>query len=287
MSVSINWHDFFMSGLQIQLESYKDILTFEPEYVLNRQSRRIDCLITKIPGTPAVNSAIARNFRHYNLIDYKGPSESMNVINYYKVLSYAYSLPEHLGSADVLDQLSVMLVTHYYPYNLIKHFRKKLPDPIERFAPGMYDIRIEPVPVQLVVLPQLSPEEYIWLRCLTNKLTPEIPLQKLADSYAPHKDETLYQRFMNAFIRANRVAKGEEALMCEALYELFADELIKRELKGRNEGKNEGRNEGRNEGMERLSELNLKLVSENRIPELIRAASDPVYREELLLQYQL
>ncbi|MFR8171397.1 MAG: hypothetical protein ACLU9Q_11345 [Marvinbryantia sp.] len=63
--------------------------------------------------------------------------------------------------------------------------------------------------------------------------------------------------------------------MCEALYELFADELIRREIKGKNEG------------MRRLSELNLKLISENRIPELAKAASDPAYREELLLQYQL
>lgn len=283
MSDSINWHDFFMSGLQIQLESYRDILTFEPEFVLNRQSRRIDCLITKGPGTPTIDAAIARNFRQYNLIDYKGPGESMSIINYYKVLSYAYSLPEHIGHPGVLDQLFVMLVTHYYPRNLIKHIQKKLPLAIEKIAPGMYDIHTEPMPVQLVVLPQLSADEYMWLRCLTNELTPGIPLQKLADSYALHKEETLYQKFMNAFIRANRTAKGDEVSMCEALYELFADELIRREIKG----KNEGRDEGRAEGMRRLSELNLKLISENRIPELAKAASDPAYREELLLQYQL
>lgn len=283
MSGSINWHDFFMSGLQIQLESYRDILTFKPEFVLNRQCRRIDCLITKEPGSPPIDAAIARKFRRYNLIDYKGPGESMSVINYYKVLSYAYSLPEHIGSSDILDQLFVMLVTHYYPRDLIKHIQKKLPFAIEKIAPGLYDIHKEPMPVQLVVLPQLSPEEYMWLRCLTNELTPGIPLQKLADSYALHKEETLYQRFMNAFIRANRTAKGDEVPMCEALYELFADELIRREIKG----KNEGRDEGRAEGMKRLSELNLKLISENRISELAKASSDPIYREELMLQYQL
>ena len=275
MSDSINWHDFFMSGLQIQLESYRDILTFESEFVLNRQSRRIDCLITKKPGAPPIDAAIARNFRQYNLLDYKGLGESMSIINYYKVLSYAYSLPEHMGSSSVLDQLFIMLVTHYYPRNLIKHIQKKLPFAIEKIAPGMYDIHTEPMPVQLVVLPQLSADEYMWLRCLTNELTPGIPLQKLADSYALHKEESLYQKFMNAFIRANRIEKGAEISMCEALYELFADELIRREIKGKNEG------------MRRLSELNLKLISENRIPELAKAASDPAYREELLLQYQL
>lgn len=264
-----------MSGLQIQLESYRDILTFESEFVLNRQSRRIDCLITKKPGAPPIDAAIARNFRQYNLIDYKGLGESMSIINYYKVLSYAYSLPEHMGSSSVLDQLFIMLVTHYYPRNLIKHIQKKLPFAIEKIAPGMYDIHTEPMPVQLVVLPQLSADEYMWLRCLTNELTPGIPLQKLADSYALHKEESLYQKFMNAFIRANRIEKGAEISMCEALYELFADELIRREIKGKNEG------------MRRLSELNLKLISENRIPELAKAASDPAYREELLLQYQL
>lgn len=265
------------------MESCRDILTFKPEYILNTKSRRIDCLVTKKPGTLPIEFLLAQKFRQYNLIDYKGPGESMSVINYYKVLSYAYSLPEHMGSANVLEELYIMLVTHYYPRRLIRHLNKKMAGAVEKAAPGMYDIHTEGIPVQIVVLPQLPKEECLWLGCLTNKLTEDIPLKKLADAYAPHKEDALYQRFMNAFIRANRSTKGDEDLMCEALYELFADELIK----GRNEGRQEGRKEGRKEGMSRLSALNLKLISENRIAEIVRVSSDSAYRDELLEQYHL
>ena len=88
-------------------------------------------------------------------------------------------------------------------------------------------MHIDIVPVWLILLPEFSPEEYLWLRCFTNHLTPDPPLETLAHAYQPHQDNPTYQNFLNAVIRANQISKGDELLMCEALYELFADELKK------------------------------------------------------------
>lgn len=63
--------------------------------------------------------------------------------------------------------------------------------------------------------------------------------------------------------------------MCEALYELFADELVK------------SRNEGIQTGETNLSNLIFKLISDNRSPEIERVVTDPCYRSELMKQYQL
>ena len=134
---------------------------------------------------------------------------------------------------------------------------------------GVYDIHINILPVQLIILPQLSPDKYLWLRCLTSHLTPDIPLGALADAYRPHQDNPLYQNFMNTVIRASCSSKGDELIMCEALYELFADELEKRESQGISQGRAQ------------MASLLLKLISAGRSSEVERALRDPEYYDKL------
>ena len=131
--------------------------------------------------------------------------------------------------------------------------------------------------MQLIILPQLSPDEYLWLRCLTSHLTPDTPLGALADAYRPHQDNPLYQNFMNAVIRAGRSSKGDELIMCEALYELFADELEKRESQGIRQGISQGISQGKAQ----MASLLLKLISAGRSSEVERALRDPEYYDKL------
>ena len=63
--------------------------------------------------------------------------------------------------------------------------------------------------------------------------------------------------------------------MCDALYELFADQLV------------QNRNAGRSEGENRISNLILKLISDNRSSDIERIAADPVYRQTLINEYHL
>ena len=151
-------------------------------------------------------------------------------------------------------------------------------DVIEKTTDGVYDIHINILPVQLIILPQLSPDEYLWLRCLTSHLTPDTPLGALADAYRPHQDNPLYQNFMNAVIRASRSSKGDELLMCEALYELFADELELREKQGVNQGICLGISQGKAQ----MASLLLKLISAGRSSEVERALREPEYYDKLV-----
>ena len=74
------------------------------------------------------------------------------------------------------------------------------------------------IPVQLIVLSQLDPSEYLWLSCLSKHITAETPLVNLRQAYAPHQDNPLYQTIMDAIIRAFR---KEENLLCVTLYMNF------------------------------------------------------------------
>lgn len=69
--------------------------------------------------------------------------------------------------------------------------------------------------------------------------------------------------------------------MCKAITELIQDGRDK----GRAEGKLEGRLEGRLEGIELTNQLYLKLISENRIEDIKRAATDAAFRKGLILEF--
>lgn len=69
--------------------------------------------------------------------------------------------------------------------------------------------------------------------------------------------------------------------MCEALNELFAEELKETDLRGRKEGRKEGQEEGRNVGkIEKLKELVQKKLAKNQSIE--RIADDLVEDVEVI-----
>ena len=283
---TINWHSALISGLKIELSDYHAALSYQTEFSLNTGPRRIDCLIQRSDTTP-IDTPLAAIFRQYNIIDYKGPSESSNITNFYKVLSYAYSLPDFFNDNSVLDQITLTFITHKFPYQLIRHLKKLISKQItskrencpekllEKVCPGLYHMNIYNLPMQLIILPQLSPKQYLWLHCLTNHITSDFPIRELGKAYASHKNDPEYQNFMNTFIRANLMKKGCRSIMCEALYELFADELIAREQNGIGQGMNQ------------FAALVRTLISEKRDADVQKAACDPAYRDALLQHYKL
>ena len=70
--------------------------------------------------------------------------------------------------------------------------------------------------------------------------------------------------------------------MCDALRELFAEELEEEYQAGESEGRREGRREGRLEGRVEFGRLSLKLTELGRTDDIIKAAENPEYQEQLL-----
>ena len=156
-------------------------------------------------------------------------------------------------------------------------------DPVEKIIDGLYYIHIGFIPVQLIVLPELSHEQYLWLSCLTNHLTKDTPLEQLGLAYKAHEDDPLYQTFLNAVIRANSMEEGDEKLMCEALEELFSGRLeAQKQL-----GIQLGVQKGAQEALSKMSSLINKLLSCNRINDAKRATEDPAYRDTLMAEFKL
>ena len=84
---------------------------------------------------------------------------------------------------------------------------------------------------------------------------------------------------MDIIVRANEEKFEEARRMCKAL-----EELMKEELEAK---KNEGQEIGIKQGKERVNELTLKLSALGRIEDILKAASDEAYQEQLFREFGL
>ena len=92
-------------------------------------------------------------------------------------------------------------------------------------------------PMQLIVIPKLSKENNYWLNNLRNDLKSDGEIRNFIEQYGKNKNSKLYQALADTIMRANWEELREERKMCEALRELFADDLRESELKGRYAGR--------------------------------------------------
>lgn len=91
------------------------------------------------------------------------------------------------------------------------------------------------------------------------------------------KTYNLYQAVMNVILRANREEAEAEKKMCDALRELFADELKESEIRGIEQGTETGE--------ACFAQLTLLLLSDSRMEDLIRATKDKAFRNALYQEY--
>ena len=78
---------------------------------------------------------------------------------------------------------------------------------------------------QLIVIPKLSKENNYWLNNLRNDLKSGGEIRNFIEQYGKKKNSKLYQALADTIMRANWKELKEERKMCEALRELFADDL--------------------------------------------------------------
>ncbi|MDO5405834.1 MAG: 3-isopropylmalate dehydrogenase [Eubacteriales bacterium] len=222
----IQWHPGFQSALQVELQDDSSYLTFEKERNLTQKPLQIDTVIIKKEGHQ-VSKSIGRFFRKYNIVEYKSPDDYVSINVFYKVLAYAclyQSETEHVNEIDPRE-LTITLVCSHFPRELMKHLYEMFGTEAEEVDAGIYHLTKVPFPVQLIIIPKLSREEYVWMSRLRYDLTVKEDIEPLLKAYRSHDHSPLYQSVMNLIVRANKDEYEEAKGMCDALMELFADEL--------------------------------------------------------------
>lgn len=234
----LQWHPAFYAGIQIELEDESDNLTFEREYPLATKPILIDVLIIKKSTEEKLKKNIGRIFRKHNIVEYKSPKDYLGINDFYKVYAYAchyVSLSSKMNDISA-EELTITFVSFGYPNKLIKYLEKTRELGICKVEAGIYYILGDLFPIQLIVTKQLSSENNLWLSSLTNNLNGHSIINRLSSEYRKNRRNELYKSVMNIIIRANNKQFKEERNMCEAILELFQDEVDIQTTKARNEG---------------------------------------------------
>ena len=108
---------------------------------------------------------------------------------------------------------------------------------------GIYYVVGSIFPIQLILTSELSGETNFWLRKLTNNLKEENDVVELATEYEKNRNNALYKAMMDVIVRANKglFEEVKEKDMCDAIRELFQDEIEEATKKVRIEALQEGR----------------------------------------------
>ena len=232
----VNWHEAASCAFQIELKDYSDFLEYITEYVLGKNSYRIDLLVIKKLTDEIIPKNIALIFKTFNLLEIKGIGSSISIDSYYKTIGYAGLLIDQTGKTNQYSSLdiSLTLLSFHYPQRLMKHLKNERKLTVAKVSLGVYHINKEIFNAQIIVTKELSPEDNLYLRCLTNKLQDAGLANQLAADYKLHQDQELYIRYLHQITTANTKAKGESSMVCEGLLNMFgtsSEEIIERTKK--------------------------------------------------------
>jgi len=238
----LQWHPAFFAGIQIELREEEGKVSFESEHQLGTKPMQIDVLIIKKNSNEPMEKNIGRIFRKHNIVEYKSPKDYLSVDDFYKVYGYACFYKADVEQADSIhvDEITLTFVCKGYPRKLIQHLTEVRGFEVELFEAGIYYIKGDVFPIQLIVTSRLSKEENFWLKNLTDDLPDRAAVEELAKEYHEYRKNTLYRSVMNVIIRANEELFKEESDVCEAIIDLFRDEYDK----GVEDAKQQGMQQG-------------------------------------------
>jgi len=240
----IPWHTAFFEAIQMELDDYSQDLQFIPEFPLNTQPLKIDVVIIKKSRDVAIEKNIASMFRKENIVEYKSPDDYVSVGDFYKVYGYT-CLYNSLNKVDIKD-MTLTFVESHYPREVLAHLQEVRGYIVEEKLPGIYIVKGDILPIQIIDNRKLSEEENIWLKDLDNKL--DVPeLRRITtEIHRQGKDKAArIKAYLDVIARANREILEEVIKMSDsslALEQIFEEVgwIAKWEARGEEKGRQEG-----------------------------------------------
>ena len=241
----LQWHPAFGAALRITLQDEMQYLEMHEEHLLSKKPLQIDVLIIKKLRDVEIKKTIGRIFRKHNIIEYKSPDDSLSVNDFYKVYGYACIYQSNTDRIKEIDpeDMTLTFVCSHYPREFLKHLERVRGMCTEYQGGGIYYLKGDPIPMQLLIAPWMSDEENYWIQSMRTDLRAGEEIRKLMREYEKHRKSKDYTAVMNLITRANWEQMEVEKKMCDALNELFAEELKEADNKGRTEGLRQGKRE--------------------------------------------
>jgi hypothetical protein len=249
------WHPAFVEAFQLELAEYQDVLTFEPEHLLIAGPLKIDILIVKKNKEIELKKNIARIFQKYNIIEYKSPDDYISIADYDKAQVYSRLYAVNHGVRT--NKMSVSIVSSRKPIKLFKYLKSEMGFTITSEQSGIYIVKGDTSPTQIIISRELSENVNLWLNHLNQALT-VTKLQHVLTATSKLGKNTSIRTYINVITEKNATTFQELMSMgqkVDAILKEFgfvdkwrAEGKIEGKAEGRAEGRVEGRIEGRTEG---------------------------------------
>lgn len=280
---NLQWHPGFYAILQIELEDEAENLMFQNEYQLSEQPLEMDVLIVKVNRGIHLRKNFGRIFREHNIIEYKSPQDYLSINDFYKVMSYTCLYQSNTKRIAEIkpEELTITFVCSHFPRKLIRHLKKFQHIRVKKIFPGGYYLLGLMFPVQILITEQLSKEENFWLGRMRTDLNARDDLAPIGRAYQENRKDSRYQAAANLLFRANYEEVEEGKYMCDAIREIFADEIQEAELRAESRGSEEGKKAEAT----RYSQLILKLKECQRLDDIVRAAENPEFLQQLYQEF--
>jgi len=229
----IPWHPAFIEAIQLELEDYSNCLEFYPEYQLTSEPLKIDCVIIKKTKDTEIKKNFASIFKKANLLEYKSPGDYISVSGFYKVYGYAclYASFEKIP----ITELTISFVGSRHPEKLLSHLVHVRRYKVEENNSGIYTVKGDIIPVQIIDNRRLSAEDNIWLKNLSDSLDSSSVI-KIKDEAIKWDRTARIQAYMNAIAKANYLVVEEAMEMSEPAKSL-EEVLIRTGAMGRAEAR--------------------------------------------------
>ena len=225
---TLQWHPIFGTAIQLNTVREAETIILKSELELNKMPMRIDLVLIKKDKKP-LKKNIGRILRGHNIFEYKSPGDTLNIDDFYKTYAYACFYKSNTERVDEIsaEDITISFVCSRYPREMSKKLKKERNITAGQVSPGIYYLEGDPIPIQLILIPELPYKENLWLSSLRTDLVPGEHLDMLMEDYQNHKDSKDYQAMMDVIVRAKHNTFEEVKDMCEALHELFAEDVQK------------------------------------------------------------
>ena len=266
---SIAWQPAFIEAIQMELHAYRDFLEFLPEYQLTAEPLRIDCLVIKKAKDVVIKKNIASMFREINLLEYKSPDDYVSVPDFYKVYAYA-CLYAALVKVPITN-LTISFIESHYPKELLTHLQEARGYTVEKTYSGIYTVRGDILPIQVIDSRRLSQEENLWLKNLSNRLDP-LAVIRLSNEVFRLDKAIRIKAYMETIAKANNYA-FEEASKMDTTAKSLEEILVRTGFVAKMEAKIEAKMESKFEERKALN-IAQKMINLGLPFETIVSATD-------------
>ena len=204
----IQWHPGFVAAMDLELSEDREKIIYEKEYNLNTKPLEINLLVIKKEADVELVNEIGKLFRGYNIMEYKSPSDELNIDTFYKAGAYAslYKAYGETVNQRKSEDITVSIVREKKPKGLFTYFKEHGIEIVNPYA-GIYYIRgLVLFPTQIIVTKELDKKSHTWLKALSEDLKKQDMEELLEKIQALTKsfDRELADSILEVSIRANR-----------------------------------------------------------------------------------